>query len=641
MVDRIMFFMKYIMKRIYFLLMICLILAGCAPASNPIQSGSSANFTFTPEWTPTTSYLSPIPNFDHIVLIVLENRDFKDVIGSVHMPYLNAFARQNVLLSNYFAVDHPSLPNYIALTSGGTQNISSDCTVCFLDQPNLADQIESSRRTWKTYQEDMPSPCFVGDADPYYQKHNPFIYFNSIRLNDTRCAQSVVPLTQLDTDLAANKLPNFSFIMPNICNSGHNCSPETADKWVNQVVTKLQSSPSLGKNNLIIITFDEGSEQSTGSCCGLGTRAGGQVVTVLISPEAKQGFVDETAYSHYSLLKTILTAWNLKDLGLTVSSQPIVAPWILMNSSNTQDNSTPTPYSTEISTTSPKNVELKFPIRGAFYYPWYPNSWDQNGLNPFTHYNPSLGYYTEDNPVVIQQHIAAMQYGKIQLGIASWWGKGHYTDARIPALLQAGEKTGFHWSLYIESEGQGDPSINDIRSDLQYIHDQYASSPAYLKIDGRFVVFVYADPNDRCGMSDRWKQANTVGAYVVLKVFTGYRTCASQPDAWHQYAPQVSQKAVGINSFTISPGFWKADEAQPRLPRDLNTWNLEIQSMIRSRARFQLITTFNEWGEGTAVESGSAWESPSGYGVYLDALHFDGRPPGLPVTNSPKPKTKP
>jgi hypothetical protein len=569
-------------------------------------------------------------------MIVLENKDFKDVIGSGQMPFLNSLAQQNVLLSNYFAISHPSLPNYIALTSGNTQKITSDCTDCFLDKPNLADEIETSGRTWKTYQEDMPSPCFVGDADPYYQKHDPFIYYDSIRLNASRCTQSIVPLTQLDADLAANKLPNFSFVMPNICNSSHSCSLDKADKWINQMVTKLQGSASLGKKSLIIITFDEGGDQSNGSCCGLGGKAGGQVATVLISPLAHQAFVDGTAYSHYSLLKTILAAWNLPDLGDTPSSELIEAPWI----GKLDPTSTPTPLPDQTDSNS-KNGELAFPIRGAFYYPWFPNSWNQNGLNPFTHYAPTLGYYTQDDPAVIQQQVAAMKYGKIQLGIASWWGQGHYTDSRIPLLLQAGEKDSFKWSLYIESEGIGNPSVNSIQSDLQYIRDHYANSPSFLKISGRFVIFVYADQNDGCEMSDRWKQANTEGAYLVLKVFSGYRTCASQPDAWHQYAPDTSQRDVGKTSFIISPGFWKADEKDPRLPRDPYIWNQAIQAMVASHAQFQLITTFNEWGEGTSVESGSEWQSPSGYGLYLDALHYDGKPPVLFPSGTPLPTTKP
>ena len=169
----------------------------------------------------------------------------------------------------------------------------------------------------------MPSPCFLGDASPYAQKHDPFLYFDSIRLDATRCSRSIVPLTQLDTDLAASNLPSFSLIMPNLCNSGHDCSAETADNWVNEVVAKLQASPAFGQNSLIAITFDEGTQQGTY------VKTRGQVATVFISPLARQAFSDPTNYTHYSLLKTILASWNLPSLGKTNEStiEPIVAPW--------------------------------------------------------------------------------------------------------------------------------------------------------------------------------------------------------------------------------------------------------------------------------------------------------------------------
>lgn len=251
------------------------------------------------------------------------------VLGSKQMPYLNQIAKENVLLSNYYAVTHPSLPNYIAMISGGTQNITKNCNDCFVDGPNLADLIEKSGRTWKTYQEDLPNPCFIGDAKPYYQKHNPFIYFDSIRLNSTRCKNSIVSMNQLDEDLANKQLPNFAFIMPNICNSAHDCSRKTADQWVSGLVSKIQAASVLGENNLLVITFDEASDTRKESCCGMGKEAGGQVFTVLISPQAKTGFVDDTPYSHFSLLKTILTSWNLPDLGNTSQTETntILNPW--------------------------------------------------------------------------------------------------------------------------------------------------------------------------------------------------------------------------------------------------------------------------------------------------------------------------
>jgi hypothetical protein len=289
------------------------------------------------------------------------------------------------------------------------------------------------------------------------------------------------------------------------------------------------------------------------------------------------------------------------------------------------NTATPTPG--KVSPQSISAGELPFPIRAAFYYPWFPNSWNQSHMDPFTHYHPALGFYSEDDPQVIQNQVAAMKYGKIQVGIASWWGQDHYTNSRIPALLQAGVAANFYWALYVESEGIDDPTPDAIRSDLIYIRDHYASSPVYLKVGGKFVVFAYADANDACGMVDRWKQANTVGAYVVLKVFSGYRNCPNQPDAWHQYAPAGAEKQQGTDSYTISPGFWKATEEQPRLERNLAQWSKAIKDMIASKANFQLVTTFNEWGEGTAVENATEWKSPSGFGAYLDALHTDGATP--------------
>jgi hypothetical protein len=259
-------------------------------------------------------------------------------------------------------------------------------------------------------------------------------------------------------------------------------------------------------------------------------------------------------------------------------------------------------------------------------------------MKPFTHYRPDLGYYNQNNLAVIQQHIADMQYGKIQAGIASWWGQGQPTDKRFPSLLKLGEQMGFYWAVYMESEGAGNPSVEAIRSDLIYIRDQYTQSPAYLKVGGRFVVFVYAQPQDGCDMVTRWTQANTVGAYLVLKVFPHYVNCAAQPDAWHQYAPATAEISMKSDSFTISPGFWKGTEAQPRLTRDINQWAKGIRDMVASQANFQLITTFNEWGEGTAIEPARQWSSASHYGIYLDALHYDGNLPSSfsqPGSNAP------
>jgi len=284
---------------------------------------------------------------------------------------------------------------------------------------------------------------------------------------------------------------------------------------------------------------------------------------------------------------------------------------------------TATPLPT-VTPTNPADFQPGFPMRATFYYPWFPEAWDQQGIDPYTNYTPTLGLYDSSSVALIQQHLAAMQYAGIQVGIASWWGPGTLKDSRIPLLLQATAGATFRWSLYYEAEGQGTPSISQITSDLTYIRDHYGNDPSYLRIGGRFVVFVYGAGGEDCNsLAYRWQQANTVGAYVVLKIFSGYRTCAYQPDSWHQYAPAARVDHQVPYSYSISPGFWEAGQTV-RLTRDLTLWKQNIRDMIASGANFQLVTTFNEWGEGTAVESAQEWTSASGYGAYLDALHTNG-----------------
>jgi hypothetical protein len=264
------------------------------------------------------------------------------------------------------------------------------------------------------------------------------------------------------------------------------------------------------------------------------------------------------------------------------------------------------------------------PMRATFYYPWFPEAWDQSGMNPFTHYHPSVGFYSESNATVVAQQIAAMQYGKIGLGIASWWGQGSQTDAKMPLLLSTAAATGFKWSIYYEAEGTTDPSASKIASDLAYINSRYGSDPSFYKINGRPVIFVYAQPSDGCAMASRWAQANASGAdYVVLKVFPGYTGCSSQPSQWHQYSPAVAEDHQAGRSFAISPGFWLATSSV-RLARNLSRWQQNVRDMVASGEPWQFVTTFNEWGEGTAVEGATEWATASGYGAYLDALHNNG-----------------
>ena len=219
---------------------------------------------------------------------------------------------------------------------------------------------------------------------------------------------------------------------------------------------------------------------------------------------------------------------------------------------------------------SPAQVgDLQRPIRAIFYYPWFPEAWDQHQLAPYSHYVPELGLYDSSTEQVVRDHIASMRYAGLDAGISSWWGPGTQTDRRLALLLDIGAQEGLAWAPYYEAESLGDPSSEKIHEDLTYLERRYGRAPALARIDGRMIVFVFGSRSDGCAAVDRWRQAAAADVFVVLKVFDGYRSCAAQPDAWHQYAPARPYDQQLPYAVTVSPGFWSATEATPRLPR---TW---------------------------------------------------------------------
>ncbi len=266
----------------------------------------------------------------------------------------------------------------------------------------------------------------------------------------------------------------------------------------------------------------------------------------------------------------------------------------------------------------------RFPIRAAFYYPWYPETWTVGG-QPI-HYRPTLGLYRSADVAVRRKHIRALDYAGFDAAISSWRAPGHYSDTRLRALLSStvALRSPLKWAVYYEEEARADPSPAKLAEDLRYIRANLATSRAYLRVGGRFVVFVYNANDQSCSVVDRWHQANeavSTSAFIVLKVFGGYRDCSSQPDGWHQYAPATASDEQRGYFFSVSPGFWKANESAARLARDRTRWKRDVEAMAASGEPWQLITTFNEWGEGTAVEAATDWNSRSAFGFYLDTLH--------------------
>jgi len=295
-----------------------------------------------------------------------------------------------------------------------------------------------------------------------------------------------------------------------------------------------------------------------------------------------------------------------------------------------------------LSSSAGRSASGPTPIRAAFYYPWFPETWKVHGQ--LTHYAPDLGYYTSTNGKVMDRHIAALSYAGMDAAISSWHGPGHYTDVRLARLLArtVARHSQLRWAVYDEHDPEG--SVPALVSDLKYIRDHLANSPAYLRVGGKFVVFVYNDVPG-CATASAWRTANAqIGnaAYVDLKIFPGYRSCGDQPDSWHQYAPAVNVSRADRYAVSVSPGFWRADQATPQLRRDPARFVADVRAMIASHARWQLVTTFNEWGEGTAFEDARQWRSASGYGQYLDVLHRLLAPGRVVAPKAaPKPKPKP
>jgi hypothetical protein len=243
-------------------------------------------------------------------VIVLENKEYNEIIGRPAAPYLNALARQSAVAANYHAITHPSLPNYLALTGGSTFGYSgSDCGTCSVSHRNLIDQLETAGISWKVYVEDLPSPCSAAaTGGDYVRRHDPFMYYRDVADNSARC-RLIVPTTTLTRDLADHSLPRFVWLVPNLCHDMHSCGTYTGDRYLRAMVPRLVAE--LGPSGLLFVTFDEGDTNS--GCCGVAK--GGRILTLVAGPGARDGVRSMAPYDTYSLLRTIEDLWGLPRLG--------------------------------------------------------------------------------------------------------------------------------------------------------------------------------------------------------------------------------------------------------------------------------------------------------------------------------------
>jgi hypothetical protein len=295
-----------------------------------------------------------------VFVINLENKSYANVWGSESpAPYLSRTLRsQGVLLSEYYAIAHKSLPNYIAQLSGQGPNpaTSDDCpsydafnaarsaglgqlqgSGCVYPEsvPTLAGQLTRAGKTWKGYMEDMGTPCrhpSAGAEDTnqnassesqYATRHNPFVYFTSIT-SSPECQSSVVDFSTLAGDLkSADTTPNLSYISPNLCNDGHDdpCYDgrqgglPSADEWLRQHVPEILSSTAFKEDGILVITFDEAEGKESASSALPGGAGGGRIGALVLSPQIKGGTTSKRPYNHYSLLASIEDIFGLPYLG--------------------------------------------------------------------------------------------------------------------------------------------------------------------------------------------------------------------------------------------------------------------------------------------------------------------------------------
>ena len=292
------------------------------------------------------------PHYDHVFLIIEENHSLDQIIGNPAAPNLNALAKQYGLATHYFSTTDPSEPNYIAMLAGDSFGIVDDNAyyLHLLDKPNLLQQLDGAGVSWKGYLQSMPhrgymGVCFPGRCDGvpdvsalYGTKHNGIVYFrHNIATQAER--DKMAPITELAADLVGDP-PRFGYLVPDHCTDMHGSPPwcgdsghsggtldnvlvSRGDAYAAQLVTMITGAPFWKRgNNAIVITFDEGN--GTGGCCDAvpGT---GRVYTVVITSRGPRGVTDPTDYNHYSLLRSLETAFGVGCLANACDSANVPA----------------------------------------------------------------------------------------------------------------------------------------------------------------------------------------------------------------------------------------------------------------------------------------------------------------------------
>jgi len=285
-----------------------------SPSTGSPRSGSSP--AAAAEGTLCGFRDSPPPTYQHVIWLIQENKSAKQIVGSKDLPYLNqTLIRQCGLAKNYHSISHPSLPNYLALTSGTTSGKAdhSNCQPkeCPQPQDNIFAQVERSGRQWRQYAQAAAKNCDNGKSEAYEPEHAVPVYYTTIA---ARCKEWDVPLGTPDagvfhSDLDSGFLPTFAFISPD----GDHEAGRSGDQWLNDWISRITATSDYRSGNTaIFVTWDEGSgsDESNGETCAdskhadTATYESCWVPLVVISPSTKPGTASATFLTHYSLLAT-------------------------------------------------------------------------------------------------------------------------------------------------------------------------------------------------------------------------------------------------------------------------------------------------------------------------------------------------
>jgi hypothetical protein len=263
-------------------------------------------------WRTTTTYR-------HVIWIWMENRTFSSVVtpGS----QVAAYAGRCGLATGYYAVTHPSLPNYLAATSGSTGGVTSDCAPasCAQRRASLFGQLQAAGTQWRSYVESMPSACDQAASGSYAPKHNPAAYFTPVR---SRCRVWDVPMGgahgAFAAALANRTLAPFTFVTPNMCDDGHDCPTSTADRWAGTWLGRIVASAAYrAGDTAVFLTWDE----------GVGSAQ--RIATVVVAPTVARGTRSSTRFTHYSLLRTTEELLGLPRLGAATTARSMRAAFRL------------------------------------------------------------------------------------------------------------------------------------------------------------------------------------------------------------------------------------------------------------------------------------------------------------------------